>query len=67
MQKKEDGRRRKCRPVYCITLDKTYGSLKEAAEDLGLCTSSLCNHLKGKYKTCGGYIWCYVDETICEE
>ena len=34
--KENDGRLKKCRAVYCIELDKTYNSLKEAAEDLGL-------------------------------
>ena len=60
--KENDGRLRQRKAVYCIELDKTYNSLKEAAEDLGLCTSSLCNHLKGKYKSCGGYHWRYVNE-----
>lgn len=62
--KKDDGRLRQRKAVYCISLDKTYDSLKDAAEDLGLNVSSLCNHLKGRYKTCGGYVWCYVDEEV---
>lgn len=37
----------------------SYGSIKEAAEDNGICASNITMCLKGKNKTCGGYKWKY--------
>lgn len=38
---------------------KTYLSVKEAAEDLGLFAGNISKCLSGKIKTCGGYKWEY--------
>lgn len=36
-----------------------YTSTREAERQTGCSQSNICNCCKGKYKTCGGYIWMY--------
>lgn len=50
------------KPVYCVELNKTFNSLKEAAEELKLWANNISNCLTGRFKTCGGYHWRYVNE-----
>lgn len=46
--------------VYCVELDKTFNSIKEAAQFIGLTSSSLISCLKGRIEKCGGYHWKYI-------
>ena len=50
------------KPIYCIELDKTFASLKEATEVINIAQSSISNCLAGRRKTAGGYHWRYVNE-----
>ena len=47
------------KPVYCVELDRVFKSGREAAEELGLNKSNICNCLKGKQKTHGGFHFKY--------
>lgn len=51
------------KPVYCEELNKTYNSLTEAANDLHISKSHLCEAIKGTRKSVGGYHyhWRYLD------
>lgn len=46
--------------VYCIELDKTFNSVKAAAQFMGLARTNLISCLKGRLKTFGGYHWRYI-------
>lgn len=41
---------------------RTWKSMNEAAETIGINSNSICTCCKGKRKTAGGYIWRYADE-----
>ena len=41
------------------TLIKEWPSLSEACRHLGIFKSNICDCLKGRYKSAGGYIWRY--------
>ena len=43
-------------------LIKTWKSISEAEEILGISCSNICNCCKGKRENAGGYIWRYADE-----
>lgn len=43
-------------------LINAYKSIKDAANDLGICASSITEAAKGKRKTAGGFIWKYKEE-----
>lgn len=47
------------KPVICIELNKTFKSIKEAQEFIGI--GSVCIAIKND-STCGGYHWKYVEE-----
>lgn len=47
------------KPVICIELDKTFNSVKEAQEFIGV--GSVCGAIRSN-STCGGYHWCYVND-----
>lgn len=40
----------------------TYPSAKTAQEATGISSSNICQVLKGRYKTAGGYLWKYKEE-----
>lgn len=46
--------------LKCGSLIKTYDTINEIYDDLGLSTTAVCNNLKGRSKTCGGYTFRYV-------
>lgn len=50
-------------PIEQISSDgeslNCYRSLHEAARATGICLSSICFALRGRYKTAGGYLWRY--------
>lgn len=46
--------------VYCEELSKEFSSAHEAARQLGLSQSGITRCCNGKYKTCGGYTWRYI-------
>lgn len=46
--------------VYCVELDKTFNSLKEAAQAFNLAYTNLSACLNGRLKTFAGYHWKYV-------
>lgn len=48
--------------IRCVELDRIFESLTEASQELGLHESNLSYCLSGKYKTCGGFHWEYVEE-----
>lgn len=51
------------KPVIALNLDgsfyKEYTSVKEAAKDINILTTSIGNVLSGRSKSAGGYIWVY--------
>lgn len=53
----------KYKPVIQYTKDgklvQKYSSAKEASAKTGICRSSICFCLKGRYKLAGGFIWKY--------
>ena len=49
-------------PVYCVELDKTFISIREAARELGIDNSCIAKCCKGKVKTYKGYHWEYIKE-----
>lgn len=60
-----EGRNRKIRKaVYCVELNQTFDSLTAAAAKLNLSTSNICNCLKGRIKTSGGYHWQYAETSV---
>lgn len=52
---------KRCKKVYCVELDKTFDSIKQAGEELNICKDNICKCVKGKYKTAGKYHWRYAD------
>lgn len=54
-----------CVPVVkvcqCGAIMQTYPSAKHAAKDIGKSNVSIVSVLKGRKKTCGGFIWRYAD------
>lgn len=54
-------RARPPRPVYCIELDKTFPSGYAASKFMNGNSGNLYAHLRGIYKTFGGYHWRYVE------
>lgn len=49
--------------ILCITNNKTYYAVKEAARELKLDASSICKVCKGKLKHYKGYVFEYVGDT----
>lgn len=47
------------KPINRIEDGKTYKSIKEASKDIGISSTAICNCLKGKTKSAGGYHWEY--------
>jgi hypothetical protein len=52
------------KPIVCITNSKTYGSTKEAADELDLLPKRINDVLKGRKKSYNGYKFRYVDEKL---
>jgi group I intron endonuclease len=50
------------RPVLCLNNHVVYKSMSEAARSLKVSVSNLCNVLKGKRKSTGGYEFTYVED-----
>ena len=48
------------KPIYCVELNRTFKSAKEAAEELNLNKGNLSCCLNGKYQTTGGYHWNFI-------
>lgn len=48
--------------VFCAETQHTFDSIQEAANSMGISTSSLSAHLNGRTKSCGGYHWVLVDK-----
>jgi hypothetical protein len=48
--------------ILCNQNNKIYKSLHQAARDLNLHPSNICNILKGKRKSTGGYTFEYINE-----
>lgn len=44
---------------------QTFDSMKEAAESIGRCASGINNCIKGRSKTCGGFLWKYKANVTC--
>lgn len=49
------------RKVYCIELNKTWNTVKECADELGLNKDAISHCCRGKQKTCGGMRFKYMD------
>lgn len=47
--------------VHCITTNKVYNSVKEAAEELGLHHSNIVACCNGRRHKCGGMEWEYIE------
>lgn len=43
--------------IYCIELNKTFNSLKEASKELNINCGNLSSALHGRYNSAGGYLW----------
>lgn len=54
--------KRKKTPVLCITTNKAYATLTEAAKDTNLDISNIRKVCIGKYKTTGGKSWKYITQ-----
>lgn len=57
------------RSVYCIELNETFASIEDACQKYDFNSSSLCSHLKGRYKWSGRHPktneklhWTYTDD-----
>lgn len=48
------------KPVICLETGVKYESATSAAEQLGICVTSITNCLNGRSKSCMGYHWRYV-------
>ena len=59
---KVEGLRRNAnaKPVFCIDTGEVYSSVTDAAEAIGVHTSTLVWALTGRQKTCKGKRYCYV-------
>lgn len=51
--------RKQC--VYCIELNKTYESIKQAAKELGLYSSNICLCCKNSQRKTGNYHFKYLE------
>lgn len=49
-------------PVFCIELNKTFSSIKEAAKELNLKSANICHCCKGRLHKTGGYHFRYFIE-----
>ena len=49
-------------PVYCLELNKVFSGISQAARELGLNPSHICECCKGKLKTTGGLHFRYANE-----
>ena len=49
-----------CKPVICIDDGRTFTSVTDAAEQIGVAVGTMCGHLQGRYKSCNGYHLCYL-------
>lgn len=60
--------KRKIRVVYQYDLSgnhiATYPSIVEAGKSMGLSRASISDAVHGRSKTCGGYVWKYVEKII---
>lgn len=52
--------------IYQLTLDgqivRKWESTKAASASLGISSGNICSCLKGRLKTCGGFIWRYAEK-----
>lgn len=55
----ERSAKKRSKPVYCVELDKTFKSIRQAAKELGLSDRHICECCKGKRKTEGGFYFRY--------
>lgn len=54
------------RPIFCITNNKTYSSICEAASELELTTGWICKVLKGELNMAKGYRFEYIGDKLCQ-
>ena len=55
-------RTKNAKPVFCIDTGDVYASSLDAAEAIGVGTSTLCAALTGKTKTCKGMRFCFLSK-----
>ena len=58
-KKQSLSRQQKGKAVYCIELDKTYSTIKQAADELSINRDSISACCRGRLKTAGKYHWTY--------
>ena len=51
-----------CKPFICIDDGRTFTSVTDAAEQVGVAVGTMCSHLQGRHKSCNGYHLCYLSE-----
>lgn len=56
-------RRSRGKKVYCIELDQTFDSIREAGRETGVACQSICQCCQGRRKTAGKMHWKYVNES----
>ena len=59
-KKQSLSRQQKGKAVYCVELDKTYSTIKQAADELSIHRDSISGCCRGRLKTAGKYHWTYV-------
>jgi hypothetical protein len=47
-------------PVFCVELNKSFNSIREAADELNGTKGNICNALNGRQKKAYGYSWKYL-------
>lgn len=52
---------RKKKQVYCVQLDKVFAGVNIVAKELSLSAGNISKCCNGKYKTCGGYHFQFVN------
>ena len=58
------------KPIKCYNKEgfvKEYPDIHSTGKELHIEPTNICKVLKGKQKTCGGYTFCYKDESITDD
>lgn len=63
MRGKTGAKHHNSKTIFCVELNKSFGSTYEAARRLSLAPQNINKVLKNKRKTCGGYSFRYIGES----
>ena len=59
MSREDNVQYSRCKKVLCIETGKVYDSMMKAERQTGINCSSISQCCNGKYKTAGGFHWCF--------